>query len=259
MLSKNRIKQIQSLKLKKFRDAGQRFIAEGHKLVLDIFKSNLFIESIFATANWLYENQKTLHHLKVEMVEISEKELHAISSLTTPNQVLAVIKIPQRKFNNNIFKEDFVLMLDEIKDPGNMGTIIRTADWFGIKNIICSHNCVEVYNPKVVQATMGSIARVQIYYEDLTDVLSNLHPSINVFGTFLEGTPLKKICFEKNGVIIIGNESKGISSAIEKFIKEKIYINPFYCENGFSPGPESLNASIAAGIILFVAKNFCSK
>jgi RNA methyltransferase, TrmH family len=258
MLSKIRIKQIQSLRLKKFRDTEQKFIAEGHKLVSDLLLSNMVFDSIYATADWLDEDHKTLHHSSTECIEVSEKELGAISSLTTPNQVVSIINIPQRKFDNSIFTEDFVLMLDEIKDPGNMGTIIRTADWFGINHIICSHNCVEVYNPKVVQATMGSIARVHIFYEDLKDVLSNLNPSINVYGTFLEGSPLTKIRFKKNGVIIIGNESKGISSNIEKLISEKIYISPFFLRNDISSGPESLNASIAAGIVLFAARNYCS-
>jgi TrmH family RNA methyltransferase len=255
MLSKNRIKQIQSLKLKKFRDSEQKFIAEGQKLVSDLVQSIMVIESIFATATWLNENQKTLRGTNAELIEVSENELHAISSFTTPNQVLAIINIPERKFDNNIFIKDFVLMLDEIKDPGNMGTIIRTADWFGTKNIICSNDCVEVFNPKVIQATMGSIARVQVFHEDLTDVLSCLDSSINVYGTFMEGTPLTKMSFKKNGVIIIGNESKGISSNVEKFVTEKIHINPFHCKNESSQGPESLNASVASGVVLFVARN----
>jgi len=258
MLSKPRIKQIQSLKSKKFRDAARKFIAEGHTLVSDLVQSNMVIDSIFATTSWFHKNQKTLHHSKAELVEVSEKELDAISSLTTPNQVLAVINIPQRKFDNDIFIKDYVLMLDEIKDPGNMGTIIRTADWFGIKHIICSHDCVDVYNPKVVQATMGSIARVQILYENITDVLSRLDSSINVYGTFLEGTPLTKIRFKKTGVIIIGNESKGISSSLEGFVSEKIHINSFFNKTETNTRPESLNASVAAGIVLFAAKNFCS-
>jgi RNA methyltransferase, TrmH family len=258
MLSKSRIKQIQSLKLKKFRDIEQKFITEGHKLVLDLLNSNLAIESIFATSDWLHENKKCFSLSNIEFIEVSEKELGAISSLSTPNQVLAVINIPQRKFDSAIFSKDFVLMLDEIKDPGNMGTIIRTADWFGIKNIICSNDCVEVYNSKVVQATMGSIARVQVFYKDLKEVLSQLALSIKVYGTFLEGTPLTKISFKKNGVIIIGNESKGISSNVEKFVTEKIHINPFHCIEESSHGPESLNASVASGIVLFAARTFQS-
>lgn len=244
MLSKNKIKYIHSLKLSKFRDEYQQFIAEGDKLVCDLLLSNYKISDIFATKDWI-ENNPVSNTISV--TEVTENELERISQLSTPNKVLAILDYKKLTESGNDIFNELILMLDEIKDPGNMGTIIRIADWFGISNLICSNHSVEIYNPKVVQSTMGSIARVNVTYTDLKVFLDNVPTNIPIYGTLLDGENIYNQDLSSNGIIIVGNESRGISKEIIPFITKKILI-PAYAQNKESKA-ESLNASVATAIV----------
>jgi RNA methyltransferase, TrmH family len=241
-LSKNKIKLINSLSNKKNRENEGLFVVEGIKIVSEIMQSNLEIVSIFALESY-FQTEKPSN--KIDKNIISEKELKQISSLNTPNQVLALVKIPQIEFNILNFKNKLVLAFDNIQDPGNFGTIIRTAEWFGINNIICSKNSVDLYNSKVVQATMGAISRVNVFYLDLESVFPEfLKNEIPIYGTLLSGNNLYNESLSQNGIVLFGNESKGISKNLEQFVTKKIKIPA--SENNKT---ESLNISIATGII----------
>ena len=242
MLSKTIVKYIQSLAHKKLRDEHGLFIAEGPKVVPELLHSNKFAGKIICgTKDWMEENETLLRNISAEgKIEISEIELEKISQLHTPNKVLVVFF---KKEEPSIHAANTIsLMMDEIQDPGNMGTIIRTADWFGIKNIICSNECVDFYNPKVVQASMGSIARVNIIYTQLEEFI-HAHKGINVYAATLSGKPLSSFATLKEGIILIGNESKGVKENLLQLTQGQIII-PKHGE------AESLNAAVACGIIL---------
>ncbi|MEZ5084145.1 MAG: RNA methyltransferase [Bacteroidales bacterium] len=243
MLSKNKIKLIRSLHILKFRRQLGLFIAEGPKIVREVLNSHYTIDSIFATCEWFEQNSAV--DLPVKREIISESELKKISNLKTPNEVLAIVKIPMPPQLPDVSKH-IVLMLDEIKDPGNLGTIIRMADWFGIEHIICSDSCVDVFNPKVVQSAMGSVFRVQVFYTDLIKYLRSLTPGLPVYGTFTEGSNIFLADLVNHGVIIIGSESHGISRSLLPFISNRLSIPNF----AGSTSAESLNASIAAAITI---------
>ncbi|HNW70850.1 MAG TPA: RNA methyltransferase [Bacteroidales bacterium] len=245
MLTKNTIKYIKSLTAKKFREIHGRFIAEGPKIISDIAGSALTIEKLFATQQWLDENLRMTENIE-EVTCVTPKELAAISQLTTPNNVVAVVKIPKTTFSQDIAAHSLVITLDDIRDPGNLGTIIRIADWFGYQHILCSETSVDAYNPKCVQATMGSIARVHIYYENLHHILSQGAATTNIFGTFLSGAPVFNEPLQNKGFLIIGNEANGITPEIEKLVKKRLFI-PSGSETGSHA--ESLNASVATAII----------
>ena len=243
MISKAQIKYIQSLGQKKHRDEQGVFIAEGPKLVKEIVAGDAGVQQLFATEEWISENRNWLmNHSRVtnNLTEISIAELEKISQLTTPNQVIAVVK----KFATKepIVKGKIILVLDRIQDPGNMGTIIRTADWFGVDQIVCSDDCADLYNPKVVQATMGSIVRVKIFYTSLDSWLRKQH-EIRIYSTVLVGKDISKMSKIREGLILIGNESKGIDENLVELANEKITIPKI-------GNAESLNAAVAAGIIL---------
>jgi TrmH family RNA methyltransferase len=237
MLGKNEIKDIQSLSHKKFRDALNLFLAEGPKIVGELIRLiPQQIEKIYALSDWISSNRK--YFREADMVTVSEAELEKISQLQTPNQVLAIVKkIPSQKPG----VDSFTLYLDTIQDPGNFGTIIRIADWFGIKNMVCTSGCADVYNPKVVQSTMASIARVNVYYDENEEWLKE--QTVPVFAATLNGNSLYQHAPIEKGILIIGNESKGIKKEILQYTTEGITI----------PGKgeaESLNAAVATGIIL---------
>jgi TrmH family RNA methyltransferase len=244
MLSKNTIKHLQSLKQNKFRDEFRQFVAEGDKLVTELLSGYFNIIEIFAVNEWL-ATHKIANHISV--TEVSPAELERISALTTPNMVVALLEIPPSQNTDLSIFDKLILMLDEIKDPGNLGTIIRIADWFGISTIICSDHTVDVYNPKVVQATMGSIARVNVQYTDLKDFLEAVPKSIPVYGTLLNGENIYTQELSRNGIVLIGNESKGISDDLLPFITQKLLIPSYNVNNGNKA--ESLNASIATAIV----------
>lgn len=236
MITKNQVKYIQSLGQKKWRDEEQVFVAEGPKLVNELLMAeNCNVIHIYALEQWQAD-----HKTDVPVTEVSTGELEKISQLTTPNQVLAIVK--KISWNEELqLTGNISLALDTIQDPGNMGTIIRLADWFGVKNIICSHNCADVYNPKVVQASMGSITRVRIEYTDLHSFFAT--NKILTYAAALNGRDITKIEKLSEGIIIIGNESKGINEEILKLSDVQVTI----------PGKgkaESLNAAVATGIIL---------
>lgn len=240
MISKNQVKYIQSLGQKKSRDAENKFVAEGPKIVSELLKAgNCSVLQVFALKEWLDEHGNVKPG--VEFIEVSFDELDKLSQLATPNQVLAIVE--KIKWDNAIeVKGSVALALDGIQDPGNLGTIIRIADWFGVKNIICSKDCADIYNPKVVQSTMASIARVRVQYVDLIDWLQQ-KKEIRTYAAVLNGRDITKMDKLKEGIIVIGNESKGISEEIMKLINVQITI----------PGKgeaESLNAAVATGIIL---------
>ncbi len=241
MLSKTIVKYIQSLGHKKLRDEQGVFIAEGPKVVPELLLSKKFIcKIICATKSWLDENEKFLTNLSAAIHEINEIELEKISQLQTPNKVLAVFfknEEPEIHLQSSVS-----LMLDDIQDPGNMGTIIRTADWFGIKNIICSNECVDCYNPKVVQASMGSVSRVNIIYKEL-EAFINEHKGIKIYAATLGGEILTSFGKITEGIVLIGNESKGVKDNLISLAAGQITI-PKY------GGAESLNAAVACGIIL---------
>ncbi|HMK04743.1 MAG TPA: RNA methyltransferase [Ferruginibacter sp.] len=243
MLSKTHTKYIQSLQHKKSRDEAGLFIAEGPKLVPDLLAGRNFIcKELFAVKEWFDHNEKLRStYPNISFTEVEDFELGKISALTTPNSVLAVFE--KRKPDSNIvLKDKITLVLDTIQDPGNLGTIIRIADWFGLENIVCSQGCADMYNPKVVQSTMGSLGRVNIIYTNLAGWLKK-NNSIKIYSASLTGKPLPALGKLKEGIIIIGNEAHGISDEVMELVNEKITI-PRTGE------AESLNAAVAAGIII---------
>lgn len=240
MLSKQTIKDIQTLGQKKFRQQERLFIAEGPKLVKELLEADPpMVKEVFAVIEWITANEKMTG--KTMVTEITETELERISQLTTANKVLAIV----RQFDEDIeikTKGKITLVLDAIQDPGNLGTIIRTADWFGINQIVCSHDTAEVYNPKVVQATMGSIARVKIIYRDLQEWLAE-QKEIMIYATTLDGQDVSAVKKIKEGIIIFGNESKGISPDLLELATVILTIP----RKGKA---ESLNAAVAVGVVL---------
>ncbi|MDP4284267.1 MAG: RNA methyltransferase [Bacteroidota bacterium] len=242
MLTNKIVKYIQSLSHKKFRDEEGAFIAEGPKVLSEFLLSKKFeCIMICAEKDWLLNSSSLLYTISSEKIyAIDDQWLKRISCLKTPNQVLAVFK-QENTFEEPILQKKISLMLDDIQDPGNLGTIIRNADWFGVENIICSQNCVDSYNPKVVQSTMGSLSRVNILYTDLAAFIQK--NKITVYAAALSGTSLYETDNINEGIILIGNESKGIHADILKLAAQRITIPRF----GHA---ESLNAAVATGIIL---------
>jgi RNA methyltransferase, TrmH family len=249
MLSQNKIKYLISLQSKKNRENLNVFIAEGDKICQEIVASEkLKIENIFATEKWIDSNQEILQKHRNLLVEISENELKKISSLSTPNQVLISAFKPNFLIEKNTLQDDIVLYLDGIQDPGNMGTILRNADWFGIAHVFCSDTCVDIYNSKVIQASMGAFLRIKSQEIDLQELISHFE-EINVYGTHLEGENIYEQKLSPNGIIVIGSEGKGINEQNLSLITQKIKI-PSY-----GKGAESLNAAVATGIVCSIFRN----
>ncbi|MGZ8541920.1 MAG: TrmH family RNA methyltransferase [Chitinophagaceae bacterium] len=240
MLGKSQAKYIQSLGQKKVRDEEGVFVAEGPKIVAELLASpDADIIQLYALHDWITVNG--IDYNGAEVIEVGENDLAKISQLATPNKVLAIVK--KLETNDQLSTKGVIsLVLDTIQDPGNLGTIIRIADWFGLTQIICSKDCADMYNPKVVQSTMGSIVRVKMLYTDLAPWLAE-QKDVFIYATALEGqnvTAMKKI---SEGLIVIGNESKGISPGILELVDVKITIPRV-------GNAESLNAAVATGIIL---------
>ena len=249
MISKNKIKYIRSLQTKKYRDSLGVFIAEGPKVVCDIIKCHpSLLRQLYATKEWITNNDSYCNGLAedIDIVEVSHEELAKISTLCNPQQVLAVFN----KFNANLsvlnLNTELSLLLDGVQDPGNLGTIIRIADWFGIKNVICSHTTADIYNPKVIQATMGSVARVNVFYTSLQDVINAMPEGFPVYGTLLEGNNIYKESLEKYGFIVMGNEGKGVSPTIRNSITKGLRI-PNFPETRATV--DSLNVAVATAIV----------
>jgi TrmH family RNA methyltransferase len=242
MLSKKIVKYIQSLSHKKFRDEEGVFIAEGPKIVAEFLTAARFkCQLICADRSWLLENESLLKKINSENIfETDDHWLQSISLLKTPHKVVAVFEKKNFEDIPNLSKK-ISLMLDDLQDPGNLGTLIRIADWFAVENIICSENSVDCYNPKVVQSTMGSLSRVNVFYTDLFSFIPK--NKIPVFATTLNGTSIYQLPKIKEGIILIGNESKGVHEDLLKMISQQITIPKL----GHA---ESLNAAVAGGIIL---------
>ncbi len=250
MLTHNQIKYINSLKIKKFRQQHGTFIVEGEKGVSELLAGPLKTVSIFALNEWLVQNEHSLKSRDINYQLITADELKKVSDLITPNKVLAIAEMPAATAPDPITFSGMALALDGIRDPGNLGTMIRTADWFGIRQIICSTDSVDMYNPKVVQSTMGSFGRVNVTYTDLQAFIGALPDGFPVFGALLEGPDITEKTFTKAGIIVIGSESHGISKGLIPYVNEPIHI-PRFSDSGADNQAESLNASIANGIICF--------
>lgn len=252
MISKNQIKFIRSLELRKNRRQSGLFIAEGPKVVGDLMKRQL-PAWVVATPEWLQAewapvagNRKDVG--EVQVMEVTEEELKRVSCLQHPQKVLALFALPDAGDEGNrdglIGDDRLLLALDGVQDPGNMGTIIRIADWFGIDTILCSPDTADAFNPKVVQATMGSIARVRIVYTDLVAFCRTLPADYPVYGTLLDGSDIYRQPLTAHGIIVMGNEGKGISPALRQLVNRRLLIPQF----GGAVGAESLNVAIATAI-----------
>lgn len=240
MISKNKIKYIRSLELKKNRNKEGKFVAEGFKVVDDLLALQP-ADLIVATGEWL---RGKYFGAETEVIEVTDEELKKVSFLQHPQQVLAVFK-QATSGNYSINTSELSLALDGVQDPGNLGTIIRIADWFGITHIYCSQDTADVYNPKVVQATMGSIARVKVEYGDLLGLVESLPADVPVYGTLLDGDNIYQQKLESRGLIVMGNEGKGISPALAKKVNHKLLI-PNFPEGRATA--DSLNVAIATAI-----------
>lgn len=258
MISKNKIKYIRSLELKKNRNKEGKFVAEGFKVVDDLLALQP-ADLIVATQEWLHDKHLAA---QTEVIEVTEEELKKVSFLQHPQQVLAVFRqdtgCNKQDSNNSqeeaeeknfgfskINTQELSLALDGVQDPGNLGTIIRIADWFGITHIYCSQDTADVYNPKVVQATMGSIARVKMEYGNLLALVESLPADVPVYGTLLDGDNIYQQQLENRGLIVMGNEGKGISPALAKKVNRRLLI-PNFPEGRATA--DSLNVAIATAI-----------
>lgn len=240
-LSKNRIKYIRSLEQKKIRKEEHVFLAEGPKLVGDLL-GHFPCRFLAATPSWLKENPSVDAE---EISEITPEELTRASLLKTPQEVLAIFEQPSYELQPETMHHSLCLALDDVQDPGNLGTIVRLADWFGIEHIICSQGTVDIYNPKAVQATMGGIARVKVHYTSLPAFIRSLG-DIPIYGTFLDGRNMYEQSLSTHGLIIMGNEGNGIGKEVEALVNHKLYIPNYPAERATS---ESLNVAIATAIV----------
>lgn len=243
MISKNQIKTIRSLDTKKGRGKEMAFVAEGPKVVADL--AELYAPKLLvATEKWLHENPEMA---KYNCAVVAEEELRKVSFLQHPQQVLGVFPIEKAEGENlEVGETELCLALDGVQDPGNLGTIVRIADWFGIQRIFCSCDTADVYNPKVVQATMGSVARVKVVYTDLEKLFTGLPDGFPVYGTFLDGENIYEKKLSQNGIVVMGNEGKGISPAVARCVNQRLLI-PNFPEGRRTA--DSLNVAIATAIV----------
>ncbi len=253
MLSNNQIKYITSLRKKKNIYLYREFIAEGNKIVNEIIEHNKHsinnkfrIKKIYAESEWINNMYSDISGYKDIIQKLLPGELKKISALYTPNSVLAIISMPDIKFNYHDINSKLSIYLNDIQDPGNFGNIIRISDWFGINNVFCSKNCVDLYNYKVIQSSMGSFCRVNVFYIDINILVKNMDNSAPVYGTFLDGENIYSLKLQQKGLIILGNESKGVDKNLGKIVTKKIKIPGFPPDNNIT---DSLNVSAAAGII----------
>ena len=246
MLSKNKIKQIRSLSRRKEREETSLFVAEGNRIVIDLLPL-LRCRTLVMTEKF----RKTLpdYHIEEvhaeEMIIVDKEEIGKISQQHTPQSALAVFYQPAYKLETDSLKDRFSLMLDTVQDPGNLGAIIRIADWFGIEDIICSEETADVYNPKTIQATMGAIGRVHVHYCNLCALLDTI-PGIPLFGAFLNGENIYRTPLPSTGILLMGNEGNGISPGVEQRVGRKLYIPNYPAGRKTS---ESLNVAMATAII----------
>ena len=239
MISKNLIKLIKSLEQKKYRKREKLFVAEGPKVVGDLM-ALMAPQRVIATSEWYKEKKIS------EDVVVTEDEIRKVSFLQHPQDVLALFGLPEmEELPVEQLRDHLTLALDDVQDPGNLGTIIRLADWFGIEHILCNQGTADAYSPKVVQATMGSIARVKLHYTNLAEYLEQLQGAVPVYGTFLDGNNLYAEKLSPSGIIIMGNEGNGISEQVERYVTKRLLIPSYPAER---PTAESLNVAIATAI-----------
>jgi TrmH family RNA methyltransferase len=239
MISRAQIKFIQSLKIKKFRKNSGCFIVEGEKAVSELLESGYKINHIFATRDWLELNNNLTKDILPEAIK--EEEMERISSFSSPQPVLAVAEIPAWEPDLLQLEKSLTLLLDDIRDPGNLGTIIRIADWYGIDQIFCSETCVDLYNPKVISATVGSFTRVKVFYQELEELIKQKN-NVPVYGCVLDGESVYTSKLPPVAMILIGNEAQGISPSLLQAVSSKISIPSF-------GAAESLNAAVATAIV----------
>ncbi|MBN1187379.1 MAG: RNA methyltransferase [Bacteroidales bacterium] len=246
MLSKNKIKLIQSLGHKKYRNFHKLYVVEGEKVIVECILAKIEILHLIVTKDFWEKIKGLKLDSIVEMDVVEEQELRKVSLLSSASMGVAILSLPDAKNNMPDVEDNLSLVLDTLQDPGNFGTIIRIADWYGIRTIFCSENTADIYNPKVLQATMGSFLRVNVYYCDLMHLLETYSQKsgFEIYGTFLDGRNLHEEELFNRGFIVIGNESKGISDAIASKINRRLFI-PGYGKRG----AESLNASVAAALV----------
>ena len=246
-LSKSKLKYLRSLKLKKFRQKYDNFVVEGDKIVSELLQSDsLEIEGIFASEEWISSNSNLLYTYTSITHVASELNLKTITLFNTPSPVYVVVKRSSQSISNDFLTNHFALYLDDIQDPGNMGTILRIADWFGIPTVICSEQCVDIYNHKVIQSSMGAFLRVQVIISSF-DKIYKQYPNVSYYGTVLAGNNLYEEKFIEKGIVVIGNEGNGISEEILDKLTHRIFI-----PKGKNGGAESLNAAVATGIVCSV-------
>ncbi|MEZ4960807.1 MAG: RNA methyltransferase [Saprospiraceae bacterium] len=244
-LSNTQLKYLKSLHLRKFRQKYHNFMVEGAKMVAEVMADGQHeVEAVFATPDWAEANFPLPLHWQEKLMVVAPAELKKISTHPSPNQVLAILKQPDLTFNHQSIPNNLSLYLDDIRDPGNFGTILRIADWFGIQWVFCSENCVELYNPKTINASMGAFLRVKCLAIPFTELKAALPPDLPVCGAVLEGTSIFETDLPIPSILIIGNESQGISSALLPYISKKISI-----PKSKAGGAESLNAAVATGIL----------
>jgi TrmH family RNA methyltransferase len=247
-LSRNQLKYLASLKNRKFRNMYHRFLIEGDKIIRDVINNRKnVIRQIIATRLWLHENNLHPSEMIGEILETDESTMTRISSLETPPGVIAVLDIPETSPDHPEIISSLSLVLDTIQDPGNMGTIIRTADWFGIRNIFCSEGCADCFGPKVVQASMGAVLNVKVHYQNIPGFLAAYSgiPDFMIYGATMEGENIFDCGPIKRGMVVFGNESRGISKEISSFIHRQITIPPV---GGNQHHVESLNVASAVAI-----------
>lgn len=241
-ISKNKIKYIRSLDLRKKRKEEKVFLAESPKLVQELLE-HFHCTYLAATEEWISTHPNITAD---EIAIISHEELEKTSLQKNPQHVLGIFKQPEWNYDLNKISQSLSLVLDDIQDPGNLGTIIRIADWFGIEDVFCSLNTADIYSPKAIQATMGAIARVRVHYLNITDFIKQASQQMPIYGTFLDGTNIYQKPLSNNGLIIMGNEGKGISEEIRQLVNRKLLI-PNYPANRTTS--ESLNVAIATAIV----------
>jgi TrmH family RNA methyltransferase len=239
-MTKAEIQQLRALKDKRMRDEERVFIAEGEKLVGEILDSQFVVRKVYST-------DERLRGANIE--HVTKQEMERISQLTTPTTTLAVVEQPRHTLSPSHLRGKLTLALDGVQNPGNMGTIMRLADWFGVEDIICSRECADCYNPKVVQATMGAILRVRMHYvDDLAKILGDAkNMGLNIYGTLLDGGNIYGESLTQEGIIVMGNEGRGVSAECREMLTHKLLIPPYPAD---APTSESLNVAMATGIIL---------
>ncbi|MEN2281205.1 RNA methyltransferase [Algoriphagus sp. SE2] len=239
MLSKNTVKFIKTLHQKKYRNLEQKFFVEGGKSVLELLNSDFEVELLLVTERFFKQHQKQINQLPKDLIIVTQKQLESVGQFQSNDSALAVVKMKRNQYFDRP-KEDLVIALDDVRDPGNLGTIIRIADWYGIKHLLFSSQTAEFYNPKVIQASMGSFTRVKFYYGDLNEIFKKW--DCPIYGAYLGGSNIHRLEKPKSGILLMGNESNGISEELAALVTDRITI-PGYGH------AESLNVAIATAIL----------